>query len=203
MRDYNVARSLLSFLELLFWIGVLVGLLLAFSLVSTASRGYGAAPGLLAALPGLGIALFSLFGVASTQMGRAGVDSAEYGQQALKVARDQLEISKQAMKDSAAFQNSFAHLIKQEPVQTDAPQPVPKASQASYATTPATPAKGREVEGPVIAGDTLTYRGQVAKRIGEKWDLNGISFRSSKTLAEYIDTVGVQAKPGASPGDVK
>ncbi len=136
MRDYNVARNLLSFLEFLFWMGVVIGLLIAFLLMGTASRGYGAAPGLLAALPGLALALFSLFGVASTQMGRAGVDSAEYGQQALKVARDQLEISKQAMKESAAFQNSFADLIKPAPAQADTTQSDAARTQASYATEP-------------------------------------------------------------------
>ncbi len=90
MRDYSTARSILSLVEFTCWAGVLVGVIIAFSSVGVASRGFGA-PGILAAIPGIGIGILSLFGVALVQMGRAGVDSAEYGQQALKVARDQLE----------------------------------------------------------------------------------------------------------------
>lgn len=203
MKDYNVARNLFTFIELVLWFGVLLGLVGAFALMGTASRGYGTAPGLLAAIPGIALALASLFGIALTQMGRAAVDSAEYGQQALKVARDQLEVSKQAMKESAAFQNSFADLIKRAPAQADTPQPDAARPQASYATEPAEAVSSDDADTPVISGDTLKYRGQVAKLIEHRWNLNGIGFQSKEKLVEYIDSVGLNASQGSRRGAIK
>lgn len=112
MRDYSVGRGLMSLIEAVCWIGVLVGIGVAFASMGAATRGFGAAPGIVAAIPGIFIGLLSLFGVAQTQMARAAIDSAEYGQQSLKVARDQLEVSKQAMKQSQQFERSFADLAR-------------------------------------------------------------------------------------------
>lgn len=101
MRSYEAARSLFGFLEFIFWSLVIVGILAGLAAANVASRGYGGG-GFLAALPGLAVALLGLLGVAMIQNARAGVDAAEYSQQMLKVARDQLELSKQALRSDQA-----------------------------------------------------------------------------------------------------
>lgn len=191
MRDYTVARTLLTLVEIACWIGVVAGVIIAFSSVGLASRSFGAAPGFVAAIPGIAIGLLSLFGVAMTQMGRASVDSAEYGQQMLKVARDQLDVSKQALKQSQVFQTSFAGLAQA----TDAPDTVadavPVASFSQTATTmnkdDETPAKSSDGTLKVY-GDSLTYKGKNGYLIDGKWHLNGIPFNTRELLVDYIDT---------------
>lgn len=193
MRDYSVGRGLMSLIEVVCWIGVLIGIGVAFTSMGAATRGFGAAPGIVAAIPGILIGLLSLFGVALTQMGRASIDSAEYGQQSLKVAREQLEVSKQAMKQSQRFEQSFATLV-QKSTEHEQPTPIPETSKPSYANgqakakTIAAPTQ-ETAEEPLIDGDTLTYRGQTGKLKGEKWYLNGIAFQTQEQLIGYIDKI--------------
>ena len=104
MRSYENARGLFSFLEFLAWGGVLLGIAIIFVSMEAASRSFGGGAGLLAAMPGIAISLFSLIWVAIIQVARAGVDTAELTQQSLKVARDQLEVSKQAISRSEVLQ---------------------------------------------------------------------------------------------------
>ena len=49
------------------------------------------------------------------QIGRAGVDTAEYNQHILKVARDSLDISKQTLRQGKVLEESFATRARQEP----------------------------------------------------------------------------------------
>lgn len=192
MRDYSAARSVLSLVEFACWAGVLIGVIIAFSSVGVASRGFGT-PGILAAIPGIAIGLLSLFGVALAQMGRAGVDTAEYGQQALKVARDQLEVSKQALKQGNAMASSFATLMQ---TQQQPENGATSATNASFAdarkpTTEigeaAIPPANDQVQ---VNGDTLTYKGQSAELIDGKWHLKGIQFESRELVKDYIDVFG-------------
>lgn len=85
MRSYETARNLFSLLEFLSWCVVLGGVILAFIGASEAPRG----SEFLLSIPGILMSSFGVIAVAMVQTGRAAVDSAEYGQQALKVARDQ------------------------------------------------------------------------------------------------------------------
>jgi hypothetical protein len=107
MRSYAGARTLFRFLEFLAWVMVVVGVLVAIGGGGAASSYGPRGAGMIAVLPGLVISVFGLLLVAQVQNARAGVDSAEYGQQMLKIARDQLEISKQALKQDAAAPQSF------------------------------------------------------------------------------------------------
>ena len=103
MRSYETARKHFSALEIFSWCVVAAGVLTALGGAGMGSQanflgGRSGGMALLAALPGLRLAFLGYLGVVGAQIGRAGVDSAEYGQQALKVARDQLEISRQSLK---------------------------------------------------------------------------------------------------------
>ena len=107
MRSYEVARSLASFLEFVFWSLAALGAMAALIGGDMASNSFGGRA-LIGALPGVAVMLIGLIGVAMTQNARAGVDSAEYSQQMLKVARDQLEVSRQALQNGTAPQASYA-----------------------------------------------------------------------------------------------
>ena len=113
MRSYETARNIFSFLEFLAWASVAIGVLVAIGgagAVSSFSRG---GAGMIAALPGIMIAISGIFLVGIVQSGRASVDSAEYGQQALQIARDQLEISRQSLKlQGGSPVTSFSASIK-------------------------------------------------------------------------------------------
>ncbi len=100
MRSYQTARSLYSFLGVLAWCIIGIGALVAFgggAATQAIGRNAGPIQFLLAAMPGLLICLVGTYGLAMVQMGRTGVDGAEYAQQALAVAREQLDISKQVL----------------------------------------------------------------------------------------------------------
>ncbi len=97
MRSYDAARGYFSFLGFLAWAIIVVGGLITLSALGNASMQPGNLA-LLAAAPGMALIGFGVFGLVYVQSGRATVDSAEYAQQALKVSRDHLDISKQLLK---------------------------------------------------------------------------------------------------------
>lgn len=97
MRSYEAARGQFTLVE---WAGRIisvVGIIVAVG----AGLGVGQFSGtngfatFMAALPGLGLFCVGTFLQVHAQTSRAAVDSAEYAQQALKVARDQFELSKE------------------------------------------------------------------------------------------------------------
>lgn len=114
MRSYEAARTLFSFLAFCAWSVVIIGVIVALIGASGGSRYGGAGAGLLAMVPGIGIAIAGLLLLAFVQMGRAGVDTAEYTQQMLKISRDQLEVSRQALKGDGHQPNRFEAIKKTE-----------------------------------------------------------------------------------------
>ncbi|MDA5095003.1 hypothetical protein O2N63_13010 [Aliiroseovarius sp. KMU-50] len=61
------------------------------------------------------VSFIGLIALAVMQFGRAGVDSAEYTQQMLKISRDQLDVSRQALKQGASTPQGFADLVQDDP----------------------------------------------------------------------------------------
>ena len=118
MRSYEAARGLFSFLGICSWGIIIVGGIVAMAATAAIGSAMGGnAAGmklLLAALPGAGISLLGLYGLALVQMARAGVDSAEYGQQSLGVARQQLEVSREALTQGKQLAASYAALKPQQ-----------------------------------------------------------------------------------------
>ena len=123
MRSYEAARGLFSFLALCSWGIIIVGGIVAIAAGAALSSALGGNPSamklVLAFMPGAGISLVGLYGLAMVQMARAGVDSAEYGQQALGVARQQLEVSQQALAQGKQLAASYAALKPQMPVENN------------------------------------------------------------------------------------
>tara|TARA_R110002074_G_scaffold104113_4_gene224731 strand:- start:8554 stop:9174 length:621 start_codon:yes stop_codon:yes gene_type:complete len=203
MRSYENARGLFSFLEFLAWGGVLLGIAIIFVSMEAASRSFGGGAGLLAAMPGIAISLFSLIWVAIIQVARAGVDTAELTQQSLKVARDQLEVSKQALKQGDIAQRSFAALSASN--QSASLGVEPQTAQPTFADVPTTTNATHievsgETEEPKVVGKFLSYKGQSGELIDGKWHLNGIAFESREKIASYIDEFGAKVSQKSMPG---
>lgn len=101
MRSYEAARGYFSFLGFIAWCAIIGGIALALMAGVTAaqlSRGAGALAFLAAASPGLILIYVGFFNLVYIQTARAGVDSAEYAQQALKLSRDQFAVSKEMLR---------------------------------------------------------------------------------------------------------
>ncbi len=110
MRSYHAARSLFSFLSFVAWALIVIGGLMAIVGAEASQNMFRGGSALIGALPGTFIAAFGLLMLAVTQNARASVDTAEYTQQMLKVARDQLQISQQSLKAHHTTLKSFAEL---------------------------------------------------------------------------------------------
>jgi len=107
MRSYEAARSLFSFLGFMAWSVIIIGVLVALVGAGGGSRYGGPGAALLAMVPGFAIAIAGFIQLAFVQMGRASVDTAEYTQQMLKISRDQLEVSQQALRGNASTPTAF------------------------------------------------------------------------------------------------
>lgn len=139
MQSYQAARTTFNLLGFVSWLVIIFGLIVSFggaTAVSSSSfgRNLGAMDAILAAMPGVGIALSGLIGLALVQMGRAGVDSAEYSQQSLEISRKQLELAQQAaLLPGTGLAASYASQIPEPNVE---PTPVtePPTSESTYQT---------------------------------------------------------------------
>jgi hypothetical protein len=195
MRSYEAARSLFSFLGFLAWSVIIIGIIMAMIAGGGVSSFYGAGPALIAAAPGIGIALTGFILVAFVQMGRATVDTAEYTQQMLKISRDQLQVSKQSLKTQNAAPQTFAAAP-----QTEANHD-PKNSFATRVDK--TPAPQQEVETaePAQPVDKSTvYKGKTIRAEQGKYLYGGIPFATLLAAKDYIDSfaeVPARKLPGA------
>lgn len=180
MRSYEAARSLFSFLAFCAWSVVVIGVLVALIGAGGGSRYGGAGAGLLAMVPGIGIAIAGLLLLAFVQMGRAGVDTAEYTQQMLKISRDQLDVSKQSLKQGDAFQKSYSSLNKET---KDTPQ---KSGYGAKTTKPEKAAPSLET--PVSNyGKKTSYNGHAISEANGMFHVANAEFRQIEHAKEHID----------------
>ena len=112
MSSYEAARCAFSVFEICARFVVLVGIVTMSGGGLLADGGIGGnIPAvfalLIGVLPGGVIALMGFYGLATAQMGRATVDSAEYAQQSLEVSRQQLELSRQALEQGRSGAASY------------------------------------------------------------------------------------------------
>lgn len=109
-RSYSAARSIFSFMEFMGWIVVVVGLFLGMALSNSVGRYASDIQHILMFAIGGSGSLVGLFFVGAVQSWRAGVDAAEYSQQALNVARLQLDVSEQSLKLQSEEAKTFASM---------------------------------------------------------------------------------------------
>ncbi|MEM9270977.1 MAG: hypothetical protein AAGA78_18815, partial [Pseudomonadota bacterium] len=140
MRSYEAARGYFSFLSFISWAAIIGGGILALVAISAAGSQPGALA-LLAGLPGALLAFAGFFGLIFVQSSRASVDSAEYAQQALQVARDQLAISQEMLTLARAKPATAGYTATDAPqnvsFDTDAPQTTGYAAAGAAQHAPA------------------------------------------------------------------
>lgn len=117
MRSYAAARMYFSILSFFSWAIIVIGGIVtigAVAAVGNVTRGIGVSSGGLeyvgAMLPGLGMMFVGFLGLVGDQIGRAAVDTAEYTQQGLQITREQLEISRQSLKQGSGTGMGYAAL---------------------------------------------------------------------------------------------
>ncbi len=200
MRSYEAARRYFSILEFIAWCLIVLGgfiAIVAFAAIAEANRRYGGSPALLvivpAILPGSGIAFAGFMGLVVAQVGRAGVDSAEYGQQSLKIARDQLELSKQALRQGAQAEPSYAALqAAKKDLQPDTAVSKGAAPSASYAAPPSETHETAKLAPP--RAEALEYKGRVIQPENGQFVFGKMQFQSLEAAQRYIDQLGVNPK---------
>lgn len=209
MRSYEAARSLFSFLGFVAWSVVVIGVLVALVSAGGVGRYAGGGAGLLAMVPGIGIGITGFILVAFVQMGRATVDTAEYTQQMLKVARGQLEVSKQGLSQGKALEQGFAALKQpqeENPATSfsdakarETPRQKELRERRERLEKPAEPSQERVALG--LEDGVLTYAGQTIQVKSGKFLTATMAFSDFKAARNYIDQLAVN--PNATRGGVK
>lgn len=141
MRSYEAARGLFSFLGFCSGTVIVVGVIVAIfggMAASTGFRNPNDLQILLGVAPGVVISLGGFFGLAMVQMGRASVDSAEHGQQALEVSRQQLEVSRDLLVQGKTAAASYTELLKRRPAteETSSDKAADLSTGPSYSDRP-------------------------------------------------------------------
>ena len=163
MRSYEAARNLFGFLGICSWAVIAFGAILAFSGGTIVGTGMGrnasGLSALMGAAPGFILAMLGFYGLALVQMGRAGVDSAEYAQQSLDLSRQQLELSKQALEQGKAAAASYASLKSAKKAQkkpksakkdaADGPSYATRSDKTETAPVPAPPNPRKKKSVPI------------------------------------------------------
>lgn len=185
MRSYEAARSLFSFLAFCAWCVIILGAGVA--LIGAAAVGDSGSFGrnlsglavVTSLLPGFGISLVGLLGLALVQMGRATVDTAEYTQQMLKIARDQLEVSRRGLKGSSDAPQSFsAATAREEP---------PVSSQYRKAEIDTPPQSQPEPRPAEIPENATMYNGHAIEQKGNRYFVEGASFLTLGNAKRHIN----------------
>jgi len=194
MRSYKAARSLFSFLGFCAWVVIVVGGIVALVGASAASQvssyGFGGKGSELASLagliPGLGVCLTGFILLALVQMGRASVDSAEYSQQMLKIARDQLQISRQSLNshDSSGrtFSTQNSNLADSNSGSAYASPRTVARRDAAFSEKPSDP-----------IDKIITYKGHQIECRGLNYTLGATQFHSLEYAKNHIDQISIDS----------
>lgn len=198
MRSYEAARSLFSFLGFCAWCVIIIGGILALVGVSAASQygGYRAPSGaaiFAGLLPGLALAMSGFLLLAFVQMGRASVDTAEYTQQMLKIARDQLEVSRQGLTGRKIDVPTFATQDGDTDAQSSPSFADAVASNADRQSSNGLSVQGQETEALPAPGQAKTstkmldYRGHEIIHSAAGFIAEGVHFETKEAAEQFID----------------
>jgi hypothetical protein len=176
MRSYQASRNIFGFIEFLSWASLVIGVLcIVVALNALSSPSYGRIdPSVFAGIPGVILILYGLLGVMIAQTARASVDTAELTGQMLKVARDQLEVSKASLRGGNALPSTFEAL-------QPAPQPAPTASYAARQNTQTAPESAGE------APEQISYAGKTIEALPNGYRVAGLMFADLVAARQHID----------------
>ena len=183
MRSYEAARGMFSFLAFVGWSAVAIGVLAAIS-GAQMKTGFGGSVGFVGALPGIIIAVVGLLNIAIVQAARATVDTAEYTQQMLKIARDQLDVSKQSLKQGYEAETTYS-------TRTEKGVLVQSKGYAEHKAA-------KNPEPNDNAPKDVEYKGKLIVSFGSAYHYQGIPFEYLDQAKKYIDQL-VSQEPSKLP----
>lgn len=178
-RSYGVARSYFSFIEFTGWCIIVLSAIVSFVILSN-SQGYGAQLGIVSAI-GFGVVggFLGLMCIGMAQFWRAGVDSAEYSQQMLSIARDQLTVSRQSLNAQNGQPQSFAELKPEPPIsQMNMPSELEEKQTNGSASDNATKASSKII---------IKHMGHSIEKDGGKYIVEGRSFKNLEQAEKFVD----------------
>ena len=143
---------------------------------------------LLFYVPGIVIFLVGFVSLSLSQIGRAGVDTAEYSQQMLQLSRDQLNVSQQTLRQGEQIKQSF------EALKTS----TASLSTASFATMPDRQAPPAPETPKPAPSNVITYRGKDIFALEHGVCFAGLDFSTVEAAQAYIDQLGVNPQPQLS-----
>lgn len=206
MRSYSASRKTFNILEILAKLGFLLGVILIVLGWSEAGTRNSLAmygmphPTILLVLFGTFALLGALLLLVLAQWGRAGVDTAEYSQQMLQVARDSLEVSRQTLTKNTQFLQSYAEKASTQDVSSDGvasfsdtPQAASAPSDSTEPTTPALTEPTNDAASysskadPKDGEELQIYKGKTIALEDKRYIYNGIPFDSLEGAQKYID----------------
>ncbi len=210
--NYGAARGILGLFEKVSWVVIAFGILLVLGAGAGASQAF-AMPFVLAALPGLFICLVGFVCLVLVQMVKANVDTADYTYQVLSVARDQLEVSRQALQKS---EQAITYAARQATSTTAAAsaqaEPAEANQQASYAARPeppqatgeaAIPSFMRSDAGTTSANKITNYRGAQIERTIHGYSVRNRTFATLELAKNAVDAKHLQASLEDSLGSAR
>ena len=193
MRNYATARGIFSLLEFVGWVTVIGGVILAIAFGNSVGKYARPEAAVSAVLPGLIVALFGLLFVGAVQAWRASVDTAEYTQQMLKIARDQLEVSRQTLAGGKIDVPTFASNMDEAETKTG----------SSFANAVVSDTDGRTGAKPSVEGqdenalpapessktphETVEYRGYKIDQSAAGFLAQGVHFDTLELAKKNID----------------
>ncbi|WP_104017835.1 hypothetical protein [Roseovarius nitratireducens] len=181
MRSYEVARNVFSFIEFCGWALVVIGGVVGIGMAASVSEYGGAGATVSSLLVGGSIAFAGLVSVAFVQAGRATVDTAEYTQQMLQIARDQLEVSRQGLKQDDTSPQSYVTAVETDggnktsgkaTFTEELPEPKPASNDHSVTQN---------------SDDSIEYRGVNIVHVGGNYLVGGTPYRSVDFAKKAID----------------
>lgn len=207
MRSYEAARTYFSVLEFFSWAVILLGAIIA--IIATGDIGEQrhsfSGPtmiGWAGLILGCTIMFLGFLGLVGVQIGRAGVDSAEYAQQGLKVARDQLEVSRQALKQGAVLEKGYAALQAAKQGLREGAEPATAPPSPTYADAKPLDEPDNAKAHPPL--NIIDYRGMRIEERADGYYVESSYFAGLNAARKYIDRqLGRAAALPLAPEDAK
>jgi hypothetical protein len=144
MRSYHAARAVFTLFSTLSWIVIIAGGALAvissgLAMERASFGGGNEMVALMAAIPGAILSLLGFVMLVLSQIGRAGVDTAEYSQQMLQASRDHMEVSRQLVRQGEKLEQGYADLANKIANAASAPYAGKLPSEAGATAVPTVP----------------------------------------------------------------
>jgi hypothetical protein len=171
MRSYAAARGLFSVLSALSWVMIVGGGFLA--IAGFEYGGQMRTPNPLAmaitmGAPGVALGLFGFIMLATSQVGRASVDTAEYSQQMLQLSREHLDVSRQSLRHGEQLKTGFEGLKAAMTVSPQADYAArPTADQNTSGAMPSPPISYGQKGMPPLPQNTSESDAGATKQIEE------------------------------------